>query len=71
MLVGSSNTMATAGVDPTEHCLYKKVDDQYAQGISVLAENADTQWAKDLIAAYSSAESMAKVPASSGFEPVE
>lgn len=71
VLVGSSNTMATAGVDPTEHCLYKKVDDQYAQGISVLAENADTQWAKDLIAAYSSAESMAKVPASSGFEPVE
>ena len=71
VLVGSSNTMATAGVDPTENCLYKEVDDQYAQGISVLAENADTQWAKDLITAYSSEEARANVPASSGFEPVE
>ena len=71
VLVGSSNTMATAGVDPTENCLYKEVDNQYAQGISVLAENADTQWAKDLIAAYSSEEARANVPASSGFEPVE
>lgn len=71
VLVGTSNTMATAGVDPTENCIYKKSNDEYAEGISVLAENADTQWAKDLIAAYSSEEARANVPASSGFEPVE
>lgn len=71
ILIGTSNTMATAGVDPTEHCLYKESNDEYAEGISVLAENADTQWAKDLITAYSSEEARANVPASSGFEPVE
>lgn len=70
-LIGTSNTMATAGVDPTEHLLQKFVDDELAEGICVLKENQDTQWAKDIMTAYTSESARANVPASSGFEPAE
>lgn len=70
-LIGTSNTMATAGVDPTQHLLMKFVDNDLAEGICVMKENQDTQWAKDIMTAYTSESARAKVPASSGFEPAE
>lgn len=68
-LIGTSNTMAEAGVDPTQHCLKKFVDNKLAEGICVLGKNKDTKWAKDMMEAYSSSAARANVPASTGFEP--
>ena len=70
-VIGTSNTMAEAGVDPTQHLLKKFMDDSLAQGISIMPENADTQWAKDIMSAFTSSEAIDSVPASSGFEPTE
>lgn len=68
LILGTSNTMAEAGVDPTKNILMKFVDSKYTQGICVLAENADKQWVKDIMEAYTSEEAIKNVPASSGFE---
>lgn len=68
IVVGTSNTMAEAGVDPTENLLKKFVYDDLAEGICVLEKNKDTKWAKDIMTAYMSDEAVAKVPVSSGFE---
>ncbi|WP_042331150.1 MetQ/NlpA family ABC transporter substrate-binding protein [Desulfosporosinus orientis] len=68
IVIGTSNTMAEAGVDPTKHLLKKFVDQDLTQGICVLAQNKDTKWAKDIMTAYTSKEAIANVPASSGFE---
>lgn len=70
-LMGTSSTLAKSGVDPTQNLLKKYVDNTLAEGIAVLKVNENTKWAQDIIKAYSSAESMAKVPASTGFEPAE
>lgn len=70
-LIGTSNTMATAGVDPTQNILKKYVDSNLAEGMCVMKKNQDTQWVKDIMAAYTSQSARDKVPASSGFEPVD
>ena len=69
-VIGTSNTMAEQGVDPTENCLEKFVDDSLAEGLCILPENQDTQWAKDVMEAYSSESAKEYVAASTGFEPV-
>lgn len=70
IVVGTSNTMATAGVDPTKNLLKKFVDDKLPLGMCVLAKNKDAKWAKDIMTAYTSKEAIDYVPASSGFEYV-
>ena len=69
-LIGTSNTMAEAGVYPTKNLLQKFVHEDLAIGMCVAGENKDAEWAKDLMKAYTSDEARANVPASSGFEPV-
>ena len=68
-LIGTSNTMASSGVDPTQHLLKKFSDDTLALGMCVMPENQDAQWVKDLMAAYTSDEAKAAVPETTGFEP--
>lgn len=68
LVVGTSNTMATAGVDPTKHLLKKFVDNNLALGISILPKNKDAKWVKDMMTAYTSKEAIDSVPASSGFD---
>jgi D-methionine transport system substrate-binding protein len=68
MIIGTSNTMARASVDPTKNLLKKFVDPNLAEGICISAKNKDTKWAKDIMTAYTSKEALANVPASSGFE---
>lgn len=70
-LIGTSNTMAEAGVDPTKNLIKKFVDSNLAEGICVMEKNKDAEWVKDIMKAYTSDEAKANVPASSGFEPVE
>ena len=67
-IIGTSNTMASAGVDPTEHLLEKFVDDSLALGMCIMAENKDTQWAKDIMEAYTSDKAKEAVDPSTGFE---
>lgn len=67
--IGTSNTMATAGVDPTKNQIKKFTDNEYALGMSTLEKNKDSDWAKDIMKAYTSQEAISNVPASSGFEP--
>lgn len=66
-IIGSSNTMAAAGVDPTENLLEKFVDPSVCHGMCVMPENQDTQWVKDLMEAYTSDEAKAYIPDSAGF----
>jgi ABC-type metal ion transport system, periplasmic component/surface antigen len=68
IVIGTSNTMAEAGVDPTKNLLKKFVDGNLAEGICVLEKNKDAKWAKDIMTAYTSKEAIANVQASSGFE---
>ena len=68
IVVGTSNTMAEAGVDPTKNLLKKFVNTNLALGMSVMEKNKDAKWVKDIMSAYTSKESIANVPASSGFE---
>lgn len=70
-IIGTSNTMAEAGVDPTEHLLKKFVNNDLAEGICVMKANKDADWVKDMMDAYTSDAARANVPASSGFEPAE
>lgn len=70
-LIGTSNTMAEAGVDPTENLLQKFVHEDLAIGMCVDGKNKDAEWVQDLMEAYTSDEARANVPASSGFEPAE
>lgn len=67
-LIGTSNTMASAGVDPTEHLLKKFVDDSLTQGMCIIPENQDEQWVADLMDAYTSDSARDAVPESTGFE---
>ena len=69
-LTGTSNSMVDVGVDPTQHLLEKFSDESYALGICIMPENAETQWAKDIMTAYTSDKAKAAVQPSSGFEPV-
>ena len=59
--IGTSNTMAEFGLDPTVNQLYYISHETEALGVCVNAENADTQWAKDLITAYTSDSAKAYV----------
>lgn len=68
IVIGTSNTMAEAGVDPTKNLLKKFVDKDLTEGICVLAKNKDAKWVKDIMTAYTSKEATANVPVSSGFE---
>ncbi len=68
LITGSSNTMASSGIDPTEHLLKKFVDESLAHGMCILPDNKDAQWVEDLMKAYMSDEAKAAVPASAGFE---
>jgi len=68
IVIGTSNTMAEAGVDPTKNILKKFVDNDLTQGICVLSGNKDAKWVTDMMTAYTSDEAIANVPASSGFE---
>lgn len=52
--IGTSNTMANAGLDPTKNQLYYIDHSAEALGVCVRAEDKDTQWAKDLVTAYTS-----------------
>lgn len=52
--IGTSNTMAEFGLDPTKNQLYYIDHSSEALGVCVNAQNAETQWAKDLVAAYTS-----------------
>lgn len=70
-IIGTSNTMAEAGVDPTQHLLKKFVNNDLAEGMCVMKENKDKDWVKDLMDAYTSDAAKANVPVSSGFEPAE
>jgi D-methionine transport system substrate-binding protein len=70
-LIGTSNTMAEAGIDPTKNLLKKFVDPELALGISVIKENKDKQWVNDIMKAYSSEVAKSKVPKESGFEAAE
>lgn len=70
MVIGTSNTMASAGVDPTEHLLEKFVDDSLALGMCIMPENKDAQWVKDLMEAYTSDSAKEACPESAGFEAV-
>ncbi|MGN0268205.1 MAG: MetQ/NlpA family ABC transporter substrate-binding protein [Lachnospiraceae bacterium] len=69
-IIGTSNTMAAAGVDPTEHLLKKFTDDSLALGMCIMPENADTQWAKDIMKAYTSDKAKEYVDPATGFEAV-
>lgn len=66
-VLGTSNTMAAYKVDPTENCLMRFPEPEHAQGICILPENKDAQWAKDMMEAYMSDEARSKVPPESGF----
>lgn len=59
--IGTSNTMAEFGLDPTANRLYYIGHESEALGVCVNAENTDTQWAKDLVTAYSSDSAKAYV----------
>ena len=54
--IGTSNTMAEFGIDPTENQLYYIDHSSEAIGVCVNAADADTQWAQDLLTAYTSEE---------------
>lgn len=68
LIIGTSNTMAEAGVDPTKHLLKKFVDNDLAEGMCVLKKNKDEQWVKDLMEAYTSKDAQDYVKPSTGFE---
>jgi len=70
-LIGTSNTMAEAGIDPTDNLLMKFTHDDLALGMCITKENQDEQWVQDIMDAYTSDNARANVPASSGFEPVQ
>lgn len=70
-IIGTSNTMAEAGVDPTKHLLKKFVNEDLALGMCVDGKNKDADWVKDIMEAYTSDEARANVPAETGFETVE
>ncbi len=70
LIIGTSNTMAAAGVDPTKNLLESFVDDSLALGMCVLPENADKQWVKDIMKAYISDKAKTAVDPSTGFKAV-
>lgn len=70
LIIGTSNTMAAAGVDPTKNLLESFVDDSLALGMCIAPENADKQWVKDLMKAYTSDKAKAAVAPSTGFKSV-
>lgn len=70
LIIGTSNTMASAGVDPTKNLLKSFEDDTLAEGMCFSKENADTQWAKDIMKAYSSDSAKKAVPETTGFKAI-
>lgn len=70
MIIGTSNTMSSFGVDPTEHLLKSFMDDSLALGMCVANENKDAQWAKDIMTAYTSEDAKKVVDPATGFEPL-
>lgn len=70
LVIGTSNTMASFDVDPTENLLQSFTDDSLALGMCVMPENADTQWAKDIMEAYTSDKAKEYVKPETGFEAV-
>lgn len=67
-IFGTSNTMASYDVDPTQHLLQRFNEDGRTHGMCVMPENKDTQWAKDLMAAYTSESAREYVTPDKGFE---
>ena len=67
--LGTSNTMASAGVDPTKDLVVKFPEPENAQGICIMPENKDEQWVRDIMSAYMADESVANVAPESGFQP--
>lgn len=67
LILGTSNTMAEAGVDPTKNILKKFVDNNLVLGMCVLSKNKNAKWAKDIMTAYTSKGAIANVKPSSGF----
>lgn len=70
LVIGTSNTIAELGVDPTKNLLQTFVDDSLALGMCVMPENADTQWAKDIMTAYTSESAKEYVKPETGFDAV-
>lgn len=70
LVIGTSNTMAAFDVDPTKNLLQSFVDDSLALGMCIMSENADTQWAKDIMEAYTSDKAKEYVKPETGFEAV-
>lgn len=70
LVIGTSNTMASFDVDPTENLLQSFVDDSLALGMCIMPENADAQWAKDIMKAYTSDKAKEYVKPATGFEAV-
>ncbi len=70
LIIGTSNTMAEQGVDPTQNLLQRFVDDSLALGMCIMPENADAQWVKDLMEAYTSDSAREYVKPETGFDAV-
>lgn len=70
-LIGTSNTMAEGGIDPSKNLLKKFINPELAEGICVTKENKDKKWVKDIMKAYTSEDAKSKVPKSTGFEFIE
>jgi D-methionine transport system substrate-binding protein len=66
-VTGTSNSMATNGIDPTQNQIaYFPMTDE-ALGLCILPENQDQPWVADMIAAYTSEEAQNYIDPSSGF----
>lgn len=61
-----SNTVYEFGLDPMENIIYYVDYIDNALGICVAAENAETQWAKDLVTAYTSTEAKEYIKENNG-----
>ena len=68
-ILGTSNTMAASGVDPTKHLLTRFSEKENALGMCVMAKNKDAKWAKDIMTAYQDKVSTDYVKPETGFVP--
>lgn len=70
-VLGTSNTMAADKIDPTQNRLAVFPEKENALGISIMPENQNEQWVKDIMTAYTSETARAYVKPSSGFIPAD
>lgn len=52
--IGTSDEMYSMGIDPNENLLATRTDDTWALGVSVNADQKDSQMVKDIMSAYTS-----------------